>query len=84
MTETTPRPGGEPSLGQLVGRMTETMSTLVRDEIQLAQAQLAEKGKAVGAGAALLAVAGVFGLFGLGWLLHALYLALDLAPRWSA
>lgn len=85
MTETTPRPGGEPSLGQLVGRMTETMSTLVRDEIQLAQAQLAEKGKAVGAGAALLAVAGVFGLFGLGWLLHALYLALDLAlPGWAA
>lgn len=85
MTETTPRPGGEPSLGQLVGRMTETMSTLVRDEIQLAQAQLAEKGKAVRAGAALLAVAGVFGLFGLGWLLHALYLGLDLAlPGWAA
>lgn len=85
VTDTTPRPGGEPSLGQLVGRMTESMSTLVRDEIQLAQVQLAEKGKAVGSGAALLAVAGVFGLFGLGWLLHAGYLALALAlPGWAA
>lgn len=85
VTETSPRPGGEPSLGQLVGRMTETMSALVRDEIQLAQAQLTEKGKAVGSGGALLAVAGVFALFGLGWLLHAAYLALALAlPGWAA
>lgn len=61
------------------------MSTLVRDEIQLAQAQLTEKGKSLGTGGGLLAGAGVFALFGLGWLLHTAYLALALAlPGWAA
>jgi Putative Actinobacterial Holin-X, holin superfamily III len=65
--------------------MTETMSTLVRDEIQLAQAQFAEKGKSLGAAVAMFATAGVFALFGLGWLLHAGYLALALVlPGWAA
>ncbi len=85
MAETSPRPEGEPSLGQLVGKMTETVSALVRDEIQLAQTQLTEKGKALGTGGALFAVAGLFGLFGLGWLLHAAFLALALVvPGWAA
>lgn len=85
VTDSSPRPGAEPSLGQLVGRMTETMSTLVRDEIQLAQTQLTEKGKALGTGGALFAVAAVFGLFGLGWLLHAGYLALAIVLQaWAA
>ncbi len=85
VTDTSPRPGGEPSLGQLIGKMTETMSALVRDEIQLAQAQLTEKGKALGTGGALFAVAGLFGLFGLGWLLHAAFLALaGVLPGWAA
>jgi len=61
------------------------MSTLVRDEIQLAQAQLTEKGKSVGTGAGLFAGAAVFALFGLGWLLHTGYLALALSlPAWAA
>jgi uncharacterized membrane protein YqjE len=85
VAETSPRPEGEPSLGQLVGKMTETVSALVRDEIQLAQTQLAEKGKALGTGGALFAVAGLFALFGLGWLLHAAFLALALVvPGWAA
>jgi uncharacterized membrane protein YqjE len=85
VTDTSPRPGGEPSLGQLVGKMTESMSTLVRDEIQLAQAQVTEKGKVLGKGAGLLGAAAVFALFGLGWLLHAAYLALALElPGWAA
>lgn len=61
------------------------MSTLVRDEIQLAQAQLTEKGKSLGTGAGLFAGAGVFALFGLGWLLHTAYLGLALAlPAWAS
>ncbi|MFV0427752.1 MAG: phage holin family protein [Beutenbergiaceae bacterium] len=79
MTDLPSRPGSEPSLGQLVGKMTETVSALVRDEIQLAQAQVAEKGKAMGGGVAMFVGAGVCGLFGLGWLLHTAYLALSLA-----
>lgn len=85
MTDSSPRPGGEATLGQLVGRMTETMSTLVRDEIQLAQVQIAEKGKALGTGAGMFAGAGLFALFGLGWLLHAAYLGLAHAlPDWAS
>jgi uncharacterized membrane protein YqjE len=85
VAETSPRPGGEPSLGQLVGKMTETMSALVRDEIQLAQVQLTEKGKAVGLAGGLFAGAAVFALFGLGWLLHSAFLALALVmPDWAA
>jgi hypothetical protein len=65
--------------------MTETVSALVRDEIQLAQVQLTEKAKALGTGGALFAVAGLFGLFGLGWLLHAAYLGLaGVLPDWAA
>lgn len=75
----------QPTLGQLVSKLTETISSLVRDEIQLAQAQLTEKGKALGAAGAMFAVAGLFGLFGLGWLLHAAYLALaGVLPDWAA
>lgn len=85
MTETSPRPGGEPSLGQLIGKMTETMSALVRDELQLAQAQFTEKGKALGLAGGLFAGAALFALFGLGWLLHSAYLALaHVVPDWAA
>lgn len=85
MTETPSRSGPEPSLGQLVGKMTETVSSLVRDEIQLVQTQLTEKGKALGAGGAMFAAAGVFALFGLGWLLHAGFLGLtELLQPWAA
>lgn len=85
MTDSSPRPGGEPTLGQLVSKMTETMSALVRDEIQLAQTQITAKGKALGAGGGLFAAAGLFALFGLGWLLHAGYLALAHAlPDWAS
>ncbi|WP_163543619.1 phage holin family protein [Occultella kanbiaonis] len=82
----TPPPGAsEPSIGQLVGKLTENFSTLVRDELQLAQAQLAEKGKAFGVTGALFAVAGVFALFGLGWLLTAAMFGLATAlPYWAA
>lgn len=75
MTDTS-RPPADPSLGQLVGKMTETVSALVRDEIELAQAQVKEKAKASGLVIGLFAGAGIFALFGLGWVLHTIFLAL--------
>lgn len=87
MSETkgnTPREA-EPSIGALVGRLTDSLSKLLRDELQLLQAQIAEKGKSVGVGAGLFAGAAVFGLFGLGWLLTAAMLALaTVLPYWAA
>lgn len=83
-TGSTPREA-EPSIGALVGRLTDSLSRLLRDELQLLQAQIAEKGKSVGVGAGLFAGAAVFGLFGLGWLLTAAMLGLaTVLPYWAA
>jgi uncharacterized membrane protein YqjE len=83
----TPRtePGADPTLGALVHDMTQQMSTLVRDEIRLAQAEMTQKGKRVGVGIGLFSAAGVLGLFGFGVLLTTIILALDLVlPAWLA
>lgn len=76
---------GPASVGQLVGKLTENLSHLVRDELQLAQAQIAEKGKALGSGVGAFAGAALFGLFGFGWLLVGGFLALSrVLPPWAA
>ncbi|MBC9711927.1 phage holin family protein [Streptomyces sp. TRM66268-LWL] len=47
-----------PSVGELVSRASEQLSTLVRQELQLARTELAEKGKQAGRGGGLLGAAG--------------------------
>lgn len=81
---------------QLVKDLTHQATTLVHQEVELvkvelnenlelAKAELAEKGKKAGAGAAMLAAAGVAGLLALGSLTVFLILALDGAmPSWAA
>lgn len=64
------------SLGELVGRISGQLSTLVRDEMRLAQAELAAKGKRGGVGAGLFGGAGAFALFGLACLVAAAILGL--------
>ena len=77
--------GSDPTLGALVHDMTQQMSTLVRDEMRLAQAEMTQKGKRVGVGIGLFSAAGVLGLFGFGVLLATIILALDLVmPAWLA
>jgi len=74
-----------PSIGTLLGKVTEDFSALIRDEIQLAQAQFAAKGKAMGMGAGMFAGAAVFGLFAFGWLLTAGMFGLaTVMPFWAA
>ena len=68
--------GGDPSLGELVARMSEQTSRLVRDELRLAQAEMTAKGKRAGMGAGLFGGAGLFSLYGLGCLVAAAVLAL--------
>ncbi len=71
--------------GELVKQATEQMSRLVRDEMRLARAELAEKGKQGGIGAGMLGGAGVVALYGLAALLVAGGLALALVlPGWLA
>lgn len=73
------------SVGELVSRMSEQVSTLVRDELRLAQAELKQKGKRAGTGAGLAGGAGVLALFGVGALVTAAIAALAMVlPLWAA
>jgi uncharacterized membrane protein YqjE len=80
-----PELGSDPSLGALVHDMTQQMSTLVRDEIRLAQAEMTQKGKKAGLGAGLFGGAGLVALYALAGLLATVVLALALViPAWLA
>jgi uncharacterized membrane protein YqjE len=75
----------EPSTGELVSRLSEQVSRLVRDELALARVELVEKGKRAGIGAGLFGGAGMFAAYGVGVLITTLILALALVwPAWLA
>jgi hypothetical protein len=84
--ETTPDTAvSELSTGQLVSRALEQMSTLVRDELRLAQAEVTQKAKRAGLGAGLLGGAGAIALYGLGVLIAAAVLGLaTVVDAWLA
>ena len=72
-------------IGELVKELAGQTSTLVRQEIQLAQAEISTKGKLAGRGAGMLAGAAVAGLLALTALTAVLIAALDTAmPLWLA
>lgn len=82
-TTRVPGPGKGRTIGELVASMSEQFSTLVRDELQLAQAQLAEKGKRLGTGAGFLGAAALVAFYGGGVLLAAAVLGLaTVLPAW--
>ncbi|MEU8223611.1 phage holin family protein [Kribbella sp. NPDC048915] len=75
--------GEQPAIGALVSQATSDLSQLVRDEVQLAKAELKEKGKEAGVGAGLFGGAGAIALYGLGVLIAAAVLGLATAlPAW--
>ena len=67
----------ERPIGELVKDLSQQTSTLVRQEITLAQAELQQKGKVAGKGAGMLAGAAVAGLLALGAMTAALITLLD-------
>jgi hypothetical protein len=80
-----PVPAGDSSTGELISRAAEQLSTLVRNELALARAEMVEKGKRAGMGAGLLGTAGALALYGLGVLIVTVVLLLDLVwPAWLA
>src|SRR6187551_403494 len=76
---TQPDPGAEePTIGALVHQLSEEIPELIRSEIRLAQAEVAEKGKRVGLGVGMFSGAGLLAFFGFGTLLATIILALAL------
>jgi hypothetical protein len=75
----------ERPIGELVKDLAGQTSTLVRQELQLAQAELTTKGKLAGRGAGMLAGAAVAALLMLGALSATLIVVLDsFLPLWLA
>jgi uncharacterized membrane protein YqjE len=59
-------------LGKAIQDIPETTSLLIREEIELAKAEMAEKASKLGKGGAAGGAGGIFALFGLIYLLNAL------------
>jgi len=75
----------EPTLGALVHQLSEEIPELVRSEIRLAQAEVAEKGKRVGLGIGMFSAAGLVAFFGLATLVATAVLAIaEGLPGWAA
>jgi uncharacterized membrane protein YqjE len=73
------------STGELVQRLSEQVSRLVRQEVQLAKLELAEKGKRTGVGAGLIGGGGLFAAYGIATLVAAAVLGLATVwPAWLA
>jgi Putative Actinobacterial Holin-X, holin superfamily III len=65
---TGPNPTGdlrEQPLGELFKKLSDDLSTLVRQELKLAQAEMTEKGKQAGLGVGMFGAAGIIGLLAL-------------------
>ena len=73
------------SLGELLKQLSQETTQLVHQELELAKAELAQKGKQAGAGAGLFGGAGALGLAALGALTACFILALNaVMPAWLA
>jgi uncharacterized membrane protein YqjE len=67
----------QPSTGELVKRLSEQVSVLVRDELKLAQLEMTRKGKQAGIGVGMFGASGLIALYGVGCLLAAAILGIS-------
>jgi uncharacterized membrane protein YqjE len=88
-TSGTPRPPAsqtstaDPTLGALVHDLSQQVPELIRSELRLAQAEMAEKGKRAGIGIGMFSAAGLLAFLGLGSLVATAILALaHVLPDW--
>ena len=88
MTAQHQAPEGQPqdqTLGALVHQLTQQLPELIRSEMRLAQAEVAEKGKRAGVGIGMFSVAGLLAFFAIGSLVAMAILALALVvDAWLA
>jgi Flp pilus assembly protein TadB len=79
------RTSDEASLPQLITQLSEQTSSLLRDELRLAQAELKVSAKQSAFAGGLFGTGAVLAMFGVGTLLATAIIALDLVlPLWSA
>ncbi|HZG04716.1 MAG TPA: phage holin family protein [Streptomyces sp.] len=77
--------GHDDSVGELVSRASQQLSQLVRDEMRLARAEMAQKGKRFGIGGGLLGGAGMVAFLALQALVATVIAALALVlPVWAS
>jgi Putative Actinobacterial Holin-X, holin superfamily III len=69
----------EASISELMQRLSDQTSSLARKEIELAKAEVTQKGKRLGIGAGAFGAAGIIGLFAFGALTAGLILLLGTA-----
>lgn len=80
-----PRTTTDEPLGALVHRLSEQIPELVRSELRLAQAELAQKGRRAGLGIGMFSLAGLLAFFGAATLVTTAVAALALVlPLWAA
>jgi uncharacterized membrane protein YqjE len=73
------------STSELISQLSEQSSRLIREELQLAQAEVAQKAKRLGMGAGMFGTAGLIAFFGLATLITTAILALALlVDAWLA
>ena len=79
-----PQDTGSKSLGEIVAEVSEKASQLVREEIELAKAEVKDKVSKLTRGAAAGAAAGVFLVFGITMFFHGLAFLLNDVFNWEA
>ena len=79
-----PRDTAEKSVGEIVSEVSEKASLLVREEIELAKAEVTDKLTKLGKGAGIAAAAGVFLIFAVTMFFHFLAWFLDDLFDWDS
>jgi uncharacterized membrane protein YqjE len=79
-----PPDGADKSLGEIVADVSEKASQLVREEIELAKAEVKQKVSKLTRGAVVAAAAGVFLVFGVTMFFHGLAWFLDDVFNWES
>lgn len=79
------RSAPERSTGELVKLLTEQVSTLVRDELKLAQLEMSSKARKAGSGVGMMGGGGLIALYGVACLVASAIIAIShLLPPWLA
>ena len=78
-------PDQEHSAGELVKMMSEQVTVLIRDEMKIAQLEMASKGKQAALGAGMFGASGVVAVYGVGCLLACAIIAISgVVAAWLA